>query len=48
VFDFVRFEKYKSPVRSLYTDYNMGIIINDDAYDILEYGYTSEKNPIDM
>ena len=49
VFDFVRFEKYKSPVRSLYTDYNMGIIINeDDAYNILEYGYTSEKNPIDM
>ena len=49
VFDFVRFEKYKSPARSLYTDYNMGIIINeDDAYNILEYGYISEKNPIDI
>lgn len=49
VFDFVRFEKYKTPTRSLYTDYNMGIIINeDDAYNILECGYITEKNPIDM
>lgn len=49
VFDFVRFEKYKTPTRSLYTDYNMGIVINeDDAYNILECGYITEKNPIDM
>lgn len=49
VFDFVRFEKYKIPTKSLYTDYNMGIVINeDDAYNILECGYITEKNPIDM
>ena len=49
VFDFVRFEKYKTPTKSLYTDYNMGIVINeDDTYNILECGYISEKNPIDM
>ena len=47
VFDFVRFEKYK---KCLYTDYNMGIVVNEDkeSFEILEYGYTREKNPIDM
>jgi hypothetical protein len=52
VFDFVRFEKYKTPTRSLYTDYDMCIVINEnakgDVNEILECGYISEKNPIDM
>lgn len=52
VFDFVRFEKYKTPTRSIYTDYDMCIVINenakDDVNEILECGHISEKNPIDM
>ena len=52
VFDFVRFEKYKTPTRSLYTDYDMCIVINEIAKgnnnEILECGYITEKNPIDM
>ena len=52
VFDFVRFEKYKTPTRTLYTDYDMCIVINEIAKgnnnELIECVYITEKNPIDM
>jgi hypothetical protein len=53
VFDFVCFEKYKTATQTIYTDYDMCIIVKNDVDDandaeIIECGYITEKNPIDI